>query len=296
MKSCAAAIKGRTLLANVLAQRETSRCALGAFIALQLAGCAPVQTSDSYRQPAATTSARVSEPMTQSQTIDLEASDRIVRFRRLADMGGTAPPRVDQLFAVAGTVPGVNAAVPVVRLVFEESALFDVNQSVPRPESAAAIQLVAANMRRDVPDAALTILGHTDAVGSATYNLALSKRRASTVLGQLMELGVNPNQLSTVAIGKTQPIAPNSTDIGRARNRRVEFLISGSEQANLSVIRDRAINSDYLQLGESHVPADVGAKNVEILKPVRQPVGRADEDILGPAGMLSLRSTPAGAP
>jgi hypothetical protein len=177
--------------------------------------------------------------------------------------------------------------------VFDERVFFDFDDANPRPESKTVIQLVAESMKRDVPDAALTILGHTDAVGTDPYNVALSQRRASSVLGELIDLGLNPNQLSTVAIGKAQPIAPNATEDGRARNRRVEFLISGSEEANLSVVRNRTINADFFRLEPSQIAKPLSGP-VQVLKPVR----RSDGGIsLGPSGLLTLRpAEPAPSP
>jgi hypothetical protein len=171
---------------------------------------------------------------------------------------------------------------------------FDFNQVVPRPEAAALIEIVVTSMKRDVPDAALTILGHTDAVGSDAYNVGLSQRRASTVLGEMIQRGLDPNQLSTVAIGRAQPIAPNSSEEGRARNRRVEFLISGSEQANLSVVRDRPANGPYMTLGPSQVGQGPAVRTAQVFKPMRRPVGPDDEGILGPAGLLTLRPVDPG--
>ena len=254
-------------------------------------GC--VQSAETYYKLTASPPAGQSAPSlpklsTQSETISLEASDRIARFRRLANAMGTTPPQVDELYAPPGTVPGVNAPVPVVRLVFDEKVFFDFDQAAPRPEAMTVIEAVASSMKRDVPDAAVTILGHTDAVGSEAYNLALSQRRASRVFSELIERGVNANQLSTVAIGKAQPIATNATDEGRARNRRVEFLISGSERANLSVLQDRSVNSSYLTLAPGET--SVGPRTVNVLKPARPPTSSSDEDILGPAGMLTLRT------
>jgi outer membrane protein OmpA-like peptidoglycan-associated protein len=257
-----------------------------------LAGC--VQSADTYTRPRLAGPAPASATV-QSDTIRLEAADRIARFRRLADALGTNPPQVDELYAPAGTVPGVNAPVPVVRLVFEERVFFDFDRTTVRPDALAPIKLVAANMKSDVPDAAVTILGHTDAIGADPYNIGLSQRRASTVLSHLIESGLNPNQLSTVAIGKSQPVAPNSTEAGRALNRRVEFLISGSEQANLSVITDRPIKSAFLTVIPNQLAPAFGPRNVEVLKPTRKPVGDDDEGILGPAGIITLR-TPDNAP
>ena len=97
---------------------------------------------------------------------------------------------------------------------------------MPLPQSEKVIKLIAQNMLRDVPDAALTILGHTDSTGTDAYNIDLSRRRALAVMAMLAGDGVDPEQMTTVAIGDHQPVAPNDTPEGRALNRRVEFLIS----------------------------------------------------------------------
>jgi hypothetical protein len=77
--------------------------------------------------------------------------------------------------------------------------------------------------------------------------------------------GVNPNQLSVVAIGKAQPIAPNADPAGRARNRRVEFMISGSEAANLSVVSHRRVNRDFFRT-PTNVAAVPPPPQVAVLK------------------------------
>lgn len=66
------------------------------------------------------------------------------------------------------------------------------------------------------------IEGHTDSIGSAEYNMALSKRRAESVASYLQSKGVNlGNRFATEAFGKSKPIASNDTAEGRAENRRV---------------------------------------------------------------------------
>src|SRR4051794_17688694 len=92
-----------------------------ALIVLPIMGC--VQPSDSYLRPISRP-APLPSAAVQSNTINLEAADRIARFRRLAEMLGANPPQVDELLAPAGTVPGVSVPVPVVRLVFEERLFF----------------------------------------------------------------------------------------------------------------------------------------------------------------------------
>jgi len=220
---------------------------------LALSSCAPSSIANYPQSPPI---------LSQANTIDLENSDRIARFQRLAETDGITPPTVEQVFAPAGAVPGVPGRVPVVRVVFPEGVFFNTNSATPLPQAAAVVRLIAQNMRRDVPDAALTILGHTDSTGTDAYNMRLSERRALAVMAMLAARRLDPMQMTTVAIGDHQPIAPNDTAEGRAMNRRVEFLISASPEANLTVVQKRRVNMSYLPVRE----ANVGSAAVAVLQ------------------------------
>lgn len=216
--------------------------AIAALSMLPLASCAPSSIGGTSQTSPAQT------PLyTEAQTIGLEDSDRINRFQRLANLDGIEPPIVDQIYAPAGTVQGALGPVPVVRVSFDEGVFFDTAQDTPLPGSYAVINLIAQNMQRDVPDAALTIIGNTDSVGTDTYNDDLSERRAIHVMKILADDGLDPLQMTTVAIGDRQPVAPNDTPEGRARNRRVEFLISASVQANLAAVQYQKVNPAFLE-------------------------------------------------
>ncbi len=242
---------------------------LGSIAALHaLSGCASPYSSPGYPTLAAPGAARDPAPiLAAGETVDIESADRIARFRRLAGLDGVAPPAITQVIVAPGEVPGLDAPVPVVRVVFPEQALFDFDADTPRPGTAAILDLVAENMRRDVPDAQLTLLGHTDAIGPEQYNYALSARRARAVFQALVDRGVDPGQLSTVAIGKDQPIAPNTTAEGRARNRRVEFLISAYLDANLAVVRRQPAVAAIPDPGRGSKNAGRTRVRVAVLRP-----------------------------
>ena len=72
----------------------------------------------------------------------------------------------------------------------------------------------------------MVIEGHTDNVGEDAANLTLSEQRANAVKEFLIKEGCNPSQLNTKGFGKTKPVAPNDTDKGRAKNRRVELKLT----------------------------------------------------------------------
>ena len=74
-------------------------------------------------------------------------------------------------------------------------------------------------------DISVEIAGHTDNVGDDAANLKLSQDRANTVRNYLIKKGINPNRITAVGYGETQPIADNSTAQGRKLNRRTEVRI-----------------------------------------------------------------------
>lgn len=104
-----------------------------------------------------------------------------------------------------------------------EGLEFDTGKDVIRPASDSILMAVAAALASKA-DLALLVQGHTDDVGDAAANLALSERRAKAVVTRLVALGLAPNRLRAEGLGETQPIASNGTPEGRQRNRRVLLL------------------------------------------------------------------------
>ncbi len=80
------------------------------------------------------------------------------------------------------------------------------------------------------PDTNIEIQGHTDDKGSDSYNMDLSKRRATSVSTYIASKGVYSGRISTKGYGETAPKYTNDTEDNRAQNRRVEFLISANEK------------------------------------------------------------------
>lgn len=110
------------------------------------------------------------------------------------------------------------------------SALFDFDKDKIKEAAKPRLDEVANRVRSLGDVEAVTIVGHTDSVGSEAYNEQLSMRRANAVKNYLLDQGVDPSLVSTSGMGESQPVADNSTDAGRAQNRRVEITIRGSEQ------------------------------------------------------------------
>ncbi|MBC8413405.1 OmpA family protein [bacterium] len=83
-----------------------------------------------------------------------------------------------------------------------------------------------ANFLIAYPETKATIEGHTDSIGSESYNLSLSQKRANAVMKKLIEHGIDASRLSAVGYGESMPIADNSTKAGRQANRRAVATIS----------------------------------------------------------------------
>ena len=77
------------------------------------------------------------------------------------------------------------------------------------------------------PSLNLTVEGHTDNVGIPDYNKRLSDARAKSVVAALSAQGIDSRRLRAAGFGQEKPIADNSTDAGRAQNRRVELVKAG---------------------------------------------------------------------
>ncbi|MCB2127637.1 MAG: OmpA family protein [Rhodobacteraceae bacterium] len=80
------------------------------------------------------------------------------------------------------------------------------------------------------PDKTVALVGHTDSEGSLDANIALSRKRAQSVLGRLVTVyGVDARQISSDGVGYLSPLASNLTEDGRTKNRRVEALITSTQ-------------------------------------------------------------------
>ncbi len=107
--------------------------------------------------------------------------------------------------------------------------LFEFGRADIRPAAQPSLLKLADFLNRH-PERRVLIEGHTDNIGSASYNDELSRRRAEAVAAALVGMGVAPQRLSSVGYGMAYPVASNSTDANRALNRRVEIYISNNDQ------------------------------------------------------------------
>ncbi|MBE3596311.1 MAG: OmpA family protein [Hydrogenibacillus sp.] len=113
------------------------------------------------------------------------------------------------------------------RLTLPGHILFDFDSYALRPEAQETIDKLVQVLEYAGDKAKVTIVGHTDNVGSAAYNQTLSEKRAQAVLEALAERGIDRARMTAVGKGMTEPVADNATEAGRQKNRRVEVLIEG---------------------------------------------------------------------
>jgi OOP family OmpA-OmpF porin len=101
---------------------------------------------------------------------------------------------------------------------------FDFNKSDIKPESEPALQEISKLLSGN-PNLKVFIIGHTDNVGGVDFNMKLSQARADAVVKALTtRYKVNPQQMKAYGVGQLAPVAPNKTEDGRAKNRRVELV------------------------------------------------------------------------
>lgn len=101
--------------------------------------------------------------------------------------------------------------------------LFDLDKATLKPESVKQLQHVVT-LLQTYPQLSLEVQGHTDNQGKADYNMKLSQQRAETVNQYLQLFGISSKRLVPKGYGQDKPIAPNTTEDGRAKNRRVELV------------------------------------------------------------------------
>jgi len=127
----------------------------------------------------------------------------------------------------------VGAVVTTTHIEISQTIHFEYDKDIIRPESYEILNTVV-QILKDFPNITLEIQGHTDSRGSDSHNLDLSIRRAAAVRDYLQCTGryascpsgtpIDSSRLTSAGFGETCPIDDNRTDLGRARNRRVEFM------------------------------------------------------------------------
>jgi outer membrane protein OmpA-like peptidoglycan-associated protein len=117
----------------------------------------------------------------------------------------------------------------VVVVTMTAQTAFDTDSAAVKPGFRSTLDKLADVVVR-YGKTTLTVVGHTDSVGSNTYNQKLSEERALSVAQYLESQRVNGMRLATAGKGETVPVANNATEAGRAANRRVEIYVEAVVQ------------------------------------------------------------------
>lgn len=125
-----------------------------------------------------------------------------------------------------------------IAVVFDSGLLFDFDSDALTPQARENLDALAVSLKK-YPQSDLMIVGHTDNVGSDSYNMDLSKRRASAARAFLRSSGVTRN-IKSLGRGEREPITDNESEEGRQQNRRVEVAIYASDAMVRAAEREAA--------------------------------------------------------
>jgi OOP family OmpA-OmpF porin len=100
---------------------------------------------------------------------------------------------------------------------------FETAKATIQPSSYGILDEIAAALTAN-PQLKVAVEGHTDSTGARAFNMDLSQRRAQSVVAYLVNQGISPDRLTAKGYGPDRPIADNNTRVGRAKNRRVQFV------------------------------------------------------------------------
>jgi outer membrane protein OmpA-like peptidoglycan-associated protein len=178
------------------------------------------QQADSARQQAeaaaAEAEARAAAARQQQQAAELSAQQAAQQAEQMRER---LKQQLNQVLQTTETARGL--------IVNMSDVLFDFNKYSLKPEAREKLAKVSGILLA-YPGLKMQVEGYTDSIGSDEYNQKLSEQRAEGVKDYLVGQSVSDANISATGYGKNDPIADNSSASGRAQNRRVELVVSGS--------------------------------------------------------------------
>jgi outer membrane protein OmpA-like peptidoglycan-associated protein len=110
-------------------------------------------------------------------------------------------------------------------VITESNAIYFRTGSAELDSASEPLLDTGADIAKRCPSVSFDVEGHTDNVGGRRYNQGLSERRAQAVVDYLARKGVGASRIHAAGYGETRPVAPNASEAGRAKNRRIEFKV-----------------------------------------------------------------------
>ena len=130
---------------------------------------------------------------------------------------------------VPAPAPAPAPAAAATKVTYAADAFFDHDKSVLKPAGKAKLDDLVGKVA-GINLEVIVAVGHTDSDGSDAYNQKLSVRRAEAVKAYLVSKGIEKNRVYTEGKGEKQPVADNKTKEGKAKNRRVEIEVVGTQK------------------------------------------------------------------
>ena len=208
----AAQAESQSRQAAALAAQQQAQAEADAALAAQQQAQAQAEAA---RQTAE--DAQRQKEQAERQTADAERA-RQEAIQQKEELRNRLLAQLNQVLQTKDSARGLIVSMPDV--------LFDFNKYTLKPEARERLARISGIVLA-YPDLHLQVEGHTDSIGSDEYNQELSEKRAATVRDYLVSSGVSINNVVAEGFGKSEPVADNSTAVGRKLNRRVDLVVSG---------------------------------------------------------------------
>jgi outer membrane protein OmpA-like peptidoglycan-associated protein len=212
-------IKAEDEAAEQKARSDAERAAQQAHLAAQQEAAQRAQ-AEAAAQEAAAREAQARAAREQAEQQAQQAQQQAQQAaQQTAEMRERLRQQLSQVLQTRETARGL--------IVNMSDVLFDFDKYTLKPEANVKLAKVSGILLA-YPDLKLQVEGYTDNIGSDEYNQKLSENRADAVRNFLVSQGVQQSNINAQGYGKADPIADNSTSAGRAQNRRVQLVVSGS--------------------------------------------------------------------
>jgi outer membrane protein OmpA-like peptidoglycan-associated protein len=212
-------IKAEDEAAQVKARQDAEQAAQQAQLAAQQAQANAEQQAAQRAQ--ADAAAAEAEARAQKARAEQQAAEQATQqaTQQTEQMRERLKNQLNQVLQTTETARGL--------IVNMSDVLFDFNKYTLKPDAREKLAKVSGILLA-YPNLKLQVEGYTDNIGSDDYNQKLSEQRADAVRDYLVSQSVADNSITATGFGKSDPIADNATNSGRAQNRRVQLVVSGA--------------------------------------------------------------------